>query len=433
VAFAPTWVPTADSGHMGDTMRITGDGLYLIAGLALLIGAVLPRLLKRYAVSAPIAFVGAGLLLGLVVDPDRLSPIAEPELTEHLAELTVLIALMGVGLAIDRPIGWRRWQVTWRLLLVAMPACVAAVAGIGWLLGLAPAVALLLAAVLAPTDPVLASDVQVQGPSTGEGAEPEEDDEVRFALTSEAGLNDGLAFPLVYLAVFAATKGAVGDWALEWVAWELIGKTVIGLVTGVVAGRLLGRMAFSAPLPSFRLADSREPVLALAMTLGVYGLAELLHGYGFLAVFVAALTLRAAERAHNFHEELHSFLEQLEHILTWGILMLLGVAVTGGILEPLTLSGVLIGLLLVLVIRPLVGWLSLQRTPMRQSERWVTAAFGVRGVGSVFYLAYAGSDFAADLPWLWATVAFTVVLSVGVHGVAATPMMRMLEGRRNGS
>jgi NhaP-type Na+/H+ or K+/H+ antiporter len=397
----------------------------------LLVGAVLPRLLRRYAVSAPIAFVGAGLLLGLAVDRSRLSPIAEPVLTEHLAELTILVALMGVGLAIDRPIGWHRWKVTWRLLFIAMPACIAAIAGAGWLLGLAPATALLLGAVLAPTDPVLASDVQVQGPSTGEGAEPEEDDEVRFALTSEAGLNDGLAFPFVYAAVFAVTKGAVGEWAFEWFAWDLIGKTVIGVAIGVGAGWLLGRMAFSAPSRTFRLADSREPVLALAMTLGVYGLAEVVHGYGFIAVFVAALTLRAAERSHDFHEELHGFIEQLEHILTWGILLLLGVAITGGLLKPLTWAGALLGVLLVLVIRPLTAWVSLAGTPMRRSERWVAAAFGVRGVGSVFYLAYAGSDFGADLPWLWATVGFTVVLSVVVHGVAATPLMRMLDHRRD--
>ena len=412
-------------------MTIDGDGLYLVAGLALLLGAVLPRLLRRYAISAPIAFVGAGLLLGLAVDRTRLSPIAEPELVKHFAELTILVALMGVGLAIDRPIGWRRWNVTWRLLLVAMPACIAAVAGAGWLLGLAPATALLLGAVLSPTDPVLASDVQVQGPTTGAGAEPEEDDEVRFALTSEAGLNDGLAFPFVYAAVFAVTKGAVGDWALEWFVWDLIGRTVIGVAVGVGVGWLLGKMAFSAPSPTFRLADSREPVLALAMTLGVYGLAQVLHGYGFVAVFVAALVLRAAERNHDFHEELHGFIEQLEHILTWGILLLLGVAITGGLLAPLTLSGAAIGLLLVLVIRPLTAWVALAGTPMRHSERWVTAAFGVRGVGSVFYLAYAGADFRTDLPWLWATVGFTVVLSVVVHGVAATPLMRMLDLRRD--
>ncbi|NEA31660.1 cation:proton antiporter [Streptomyces sp. SID13031] len=412
-------------------MEIDGDGLYLVAGVALLVGAVLPRLLRRYAISAPIAFVAAGLLLGLFVQQGRVSPIAEPELTEHLAELTILVALMGVGLAIDRPIGWKRWKATWRLLLVAMPACIAAVAGVGWLVGLAPATALLLGAVLAPTDPVLASDVQVQGPTTGAGAEPEEDDEVRFALTSEAGLNDGLAFPFIYAAVFAATKGTVGHWALEWFAWDLIGKTVIGVAIGVGAGWLLGKMAFSAPSRTFRLADSREPVLALAMTLGVYGLTQVLHGYGFIAVFVAALTLRASERSHDFHGELHGFIEQLEHILTWGILLLLGVAVTGGLLKPLTWAGAAIGLLLVLVIRPLTAWISLTGTPMGRSERWVAAAFGVRGVGSVFYLADAGADFSTDLPWLWATVGFTVVLSVVVHGVAATPLMRMLDLRRD--
>ncbi|WUJ75055.1 cation:proton antiporter [Kribbella soli] len=412
-------------------MTIDGDGLYLVAGLALLLGAVLPRLLRRYAVSAPIGFLGAGVLLGLAVDQSHLSPIAESGITKHLAELTILVALMGVGLAIDRPIGWHRWKVTWRLLLVAMPACIAAVAGAGWLLGLAPATALLLGAVLAPTDPVLASDVQVQGPSTGADAEPEEDDEVRFALTSEAGLNDGLAFPFVYAAVFGATKGAVGHWALEWFAWDLIGRTVIGVLVGLGVGWLLGKMAFSAPSRTFRLADSREPVLALAMTLGVYGLTQVLHGYGFIAVFIAALTLRAAERQHDFHEELHGFVEQLEHILTWGILLLLGSAITAGLLRPLTFAGVALGLLLVLVIRPLTAWVALAGTPLGRSERWVTAAFGIRGVGSVFYLAYAGSDFGTDLPWLWATVGFTVVLSVVVHGVAVTPLMRMLDVRRD--
>ncbi|WP_329005832.1 cation:proton antiporter [Kribbella sp. NBC_00709] len=412
-------------------MTIDGDGLYLVAGLALLLGAVLPRLLRRYAVSAPIGFLGAGVLLGLAVDQSHLSPIVEPGITKHLAELTILVALMGVGLAIDRPIGWHRWKVTWRLLLVAMPACIAAVAGAGWLLGLAPATALLLGAVLAPTDPVLASDVQVQGPSTGADAEPEEDDEVRFALTSEAGLNDGLAFPFVYAAVFGATKGAVGHWALEWFAWDVIGRTVIGVLVGLGVGWLLGKMAFSAPSRTFRLADSREPVLALAMTLGVYGLAQVLHGYGFVAVFIAALTLRAAERQHDFHEDLHGFVEQLEHILTWGILLLLGSAITAGLLRPLTFAGVALGLLLVLVIRPLTAWVALAGTPLGRSERWVTAAFGIRGVGSVFYLAYAGSDFGTDLPWLWATVGFTVVLSVIVHGVAVTPLMRMLDVRRD--
>ncbi|MFC9688369.1 cation:proton antiporter [Kribbella sp. NPDC056951] len=405
---------------------INGDGLYLVAGLALLLGAVLPRLLSRYAVSAPIAFLAGGMLLGLVVDRAQLSPIAEPELTKHLAELTVIIALMGVGLAIDRPISLLHWGVTWRLLFIAMPAGVAALTGVGWLLGLAPATALLIAAVLAPTDPVLASDVQVGGPTTGEGAEVDEDDEVRFALTSEAGLNDGLAAPFVYLAVLLATKSFA---PVEWVAWDVIGKVVIGVAVGFGAGWLLGRMTFSARAHSLRLADSREPVLALAMTLGVYGLTEVLHGYGFIAVFVAALTLRAAERSHDFHNELHDFIGELEHILTWGVLLLLGVAVTAGLLEPLTWSGVLIGVLLVLVVRPIVGRLSLVRSGLSRTEAWATAAFGVRGVSSIYYLAAVGMHFRAELPWLWATLGFTIILSVVLHGVAATPVMRFLERR----
>lgn len=407
-------------------MAIDGDGLYLVAGLALLLGAVLPRLLRRYAVSAPIAFLGAGLLLGLAVGDRELSPLAQPEVTQHLAELTVIVALMGVGLAIDRPIGLRQWSVTWRLLFVAMPAGVAALTGVGWLLGLAPATALLIAAVLAPTDPVLASDVQVGGPTTGEDAELDEHDEVRFALTSEAGLNDGLAAPLVYLAVFIATKSFS---PVEWLAWDVVGKSIIGVAVGFGAGWLLGRMTFSAPVRSFRLADSGEPVLALAMALGVYGLTEVLHGYGFIAVFVAALTLRSAERGHDFHEELHDFIGELEHILTWGVLLLLGVAITGGLLRPLTPAGAAIGVLLVLVVRPLVAWLSLARTELDRSERWATAAFGVRGVSSVYYLAAVGAHFRSELPWLWATLGFTVVLSVVLHGIAATPVMRFLEQR----
>jgi sodium/hydrogen antiporter len=407
-------------------MIINGDGLYLVAGLALLLGAVLPRLLARYAVSAPIAFLGAGLVLGLAVDRAHLSPIAQPALTKHLAALTVIVALMGVGLAIDRPISLLTWAVTWRLLFVAMPAGIAALAGAGWLLGLAPATALLIAAVLAPTDPVLASDVQVEGPTTGEDAELDEDDEVRFALTSEAGLNDGMAAPFVYLAVFVATK-TLSPW--QWVAWDVVGKSLIGVAIGFGAGWLLGRMTFSAGSRSLRLSEAREPVLALALTVGVYGLTQVLHGYGFVAVFVAALTLRSVESKHAFHGELHDFIGELEHILTWGVLLLLGAAVTAGLLKPLTVAGAAVGVLLVFVVRPLFGWLSLARSGLRRSERWATAAFGVRGVSSVYYLAAVGAHFRGDLPWLWATLGFTVILSVVVHGVAATPVMRFLERR----
>ncbi|HEX2175949.1 MAG TPA: cation:proton antiporter, partial [Nocardioidaceae bacterium] len=234
-------------------MTLDGDSLYLVAGIALLAGAVLPRVLADYAVSAPMAFVGAGLLLGAVAEAAPIDPVAHHEYAERLAEVAVIVALMGVGLAIDRRPGLRTWRTTWRLLLVAMPLCIAAVALLGWgLAGLTPAGALLLGAVLSPTDPVLASDVQVGAPSTGGHATGDEQDEVRFALTSEAGLNDGLAFPFVAAAILLAAEGDPSGWAVRWVAWDLAGKIAIGLVVGAAAGWLLGRMVFTAPLPKLR-------------------------------------------------------------------------------------------------------------------------------------------------------------------------------------
>jgi sodium/hydrogen antiporter len=195
---------------------MTADLTFLVAGLALLLAVVLPELVSRWALSAPIVLVAVGMVIGFTPLPDGmpLDPQENRAVIEHVTELTVIVALMGVGLALDRPLRlrdrstWAAWSPTWRLLAVAMPLCIASVALLGWAFGLAPAAALLLGAVLAPTDPVLASDVQVAGPTTGD-EEAEEDDDVRFSLTSEAGLNDGLAFPFVMAAVLLATEGSV--------------------------------------------------------------------------------------------------------------------------------------------------------------------------------------------------------------------------------
>jgi NhaP-type Na+/H+ or K+/H+ antiporter len=433
---------------------------FLLAGACLLLAVALPALLHRYAVSPAMVLLLTGVVLGATPLTDSLVIYVPDEgdrvVVQHVTELTVLVALMGVGLAIDRPLdllrpsSWRRWSATWRLLLIAMPLSIGAVALLGWAaFGLAPATALLLGAVLSPTDPVLASDVQVGGPGSSiDDDEPDEvpyaedrttvDEagEVRFALTSEAGLNDGLAFPFVHLAVLALAGGSFWAGAGEWLGWYLVAKIVIGVAVGVALGRLLGAVAFRSRAESLRLAEQGEPLLALAALLTAYGLAELAHGYGFLAVFACAMALRAAEHRHDYHREMHEVVQRLERLLTLVVLLLLGVAFSSGLLEGLDWRGVTIGVVLVLVVRPVAAWVSLAVLPRRNPlaggldapGRLAVAFFGIRGVGSLYYIAYATNEAEfADAGWVWSTVGFTVAFSVIVHGIAATPVMRRLE------
>ncbi|MEV0004957.1 cation:proton antiporter [Micromonospora sp. NPDC050980] len=402
------------------------DVAFALLGVGALLAGILPRLLEKRPLSMPIAFLGLGMLVfALPTGLPTPDPLHWSKLATHLTEIGVIVALMGAGLKIDRPLSWARWSSTWRLLAIAMPLCIAAVALLGWWwAGLVPAAALLLGAALAPTDPVLAADVQVGEPNDDEDAE----DEVRFALTSEAGLNDGLAFPFVYAAIaIASTSLAPSAWLAEWLAVDVVYKLAAGVGGGLLVGWLLGKLFFRAP-STLRLARHSEGFLALAATFLAYGLVEVIGGYGFLAVFVAARAIRAAERTHEFHAVLHDFAEQVERLLTVLLLLLFGGAVISGLLVPLTWRAALVGLALVLVIRPLAGWLALRGAPGRPAEHWVISLFGIRGVGSFYYLAYATSE--TDFPQsdlLWATVGLVVVVSVVAHGVAATPIMRLLD------
>lgn len=402
------------------------DVAFAVVGLGALLAGILPRALEHRPLSMPMAFLGLGVLVFLLpTGLPRPDPLRYPEAATHLTEIGVIVALMGAGLKIDRPLSWRRWSSTWRLLAIAMPVCIAAVALLGWWWArLVPAAALLLGAALAPTDPVLASDVQVGEPNDVEDAE----DEVRFALTSEAGLNDGLAFPFVYAAIAVAATGlAPGEWFVGWFTVDVLYKLAVGVGGGLGVGWLLGKLFFRAP-SRLRLARHSEGFLALAATFLAYGLVEVVGGYGFLAVFVAARAIRAAERTHEFHAVLHDFAEQVERLLTVLLLLLFGGAVVGGLLAPLTWPAALVGLALVFVVRPLAGWVSLRGAPGRPAEHWVISLFGIRGVGSFYYLAYATTK--ADFPQadlVWATVGLVVVVSVVVHGVAATPVMRLLD------
>lgn len=418
---------------------MTVPTVLLIIGVALLIAVVLPNVIDELPVSAPIILLTVGAVVGMMpfADGVALFPKDHPAVTEHLAEITVLVALMGVGLALDRPLNplrwrdWRAWGPAWRLLGIAMPLCIAGVALLGWgVLGLSPAIAVLLGAVLAPTDPVLASDVEVEGPSVeGDPADIDEDDEPRFALSSEAGLNDGLAFPFVHAAILIAASAGIADWGLKWVGWYLIGKVVIGAAIGILTGWILGRAAFRGPHRALRTAETGEPLLAVAAILVTYGLAELVGGYGFLAVFAAAMTLRASERDHDFHELMHQVIERLERLFTLLLLLFLGFSVSNGLLAAVDWRSFVIAGALLLVFRPLFAWLAfIGSKNLTRGERGAVAFFGVRGIGSIYYMAYATTHAEFEsIDWLWSTVALTVVASVVVHGITATPAMAYLD------
>jgi NhaP-type Na+/H+ or K+/H+ antiporter len=343
---------------------------------------------------------------------------------------------------------------------------IAGTAVLGWAVaGLAPATALLLGAILAPTDPVLAADVQVGEPSVGDptddsseasaddssddstdestdvaasGAsndgnpsDPDAEDDVRFSLTSEAGLNDGLAFPFVYAAIAMVVHRSAGDWVTTWLLADVLGRVAIGVSVGWAIGKLLGRLSFDPPGRLVALSDAQDGFVALAVTFIAYGVTELAHGYGFLAVFTAAVALRDSERGHSYHRVLHYFAGQVEQLIVVGLLILLGGAAATGLLSALTWSGALIGVALIFVIRPISGHLGLFGSRTTKRERRAISFFGIRGIGSIYYLAFAvgRADFKQS-DEVWAIATFTILASVVIHGVTATPVMEYLDRRR---
>ena len=389
--------------------------LLVAAGAAIIFSYWLPRFISGREPAASAVLVLTGMLIFLIPGmPPPPDPVGEPEIWEKAAELCVIIGLFGTGLRIDRLAARETWRPTWRLLLLAMPLTIGALALLGWAAaGMTLAGALLLGAVLAPTDPVLAGDVQVGPPHEG-GEHP-----LRYTLTTEAGLNDGLAFPFVHLGILVATAGGLSaGLAGEWLLRDVVYRILVGTVAGAGTGWLLGKILFDWPRDN-ALSKTQSGVIAFAGVLVAYGFTEVVEGYGFIAAFVAGLALRRVETQDRFHKRLHDFSESLEHTLTALLLVALGAALPG--LWPyLDWQHAMIGLALVFLVRPAAGMLSLAGTSLQGRSRWAAAFYGVRGIGSIYYLAYAGHHVElTNEETLWATVAFTIVLSTVVHGITA--------------
>jgi NhaP-type Na+/H+ or K+/H+ antiporter len=409
-----------------DNFHISLAGL----GLAILVAYWLPRFVsgREPAASALLILLGFSVFLLFPDIATSLDPVEHPKYWEMAAEFCVIIGLFGTGLRIDRLVKREQWMPTLRLLVIAMPLCIGALALFGWAFaGLTLAGALLLGAILAPTDPVLAGDVQVGPPSEG-GEHP-----VRYTLTTEAGLNDGLAFPFVHLGILVAGAGGISlGLAGEWLARDLIYRVALGVGSGTATGWLLGKLLFDWPRGN-ALAKTESGVIAFAGVLLAYGATELLEGYGFIAAFVAGFTLRRSESDHEYHKRLHDFSESLEHALTALLLVALGAALP--VLWPhFTLTHLLIAAALILVIRPASAWLSLAGTQFKDRERAVVAFYGVRGIGSIYYLAYAGNHVELTNEYeLWAVVACTILVSTVVHGLTAGLAVEKVTGEKQTS
>ncbi len=410
---------------------------FLLVGVLLVAIALLGRFLDRLPVSPAMIYLLVGFLLGpAAFDALELHPMRHLPMLESITEIALLIALFTVGIKLRVPIfektgGDWRWSLPLRLATVSMVVTIAAMTAAGtWLLGLSLPIALLIAATLAPTDPVLASEVQLRG--------PEDRDGLRFALTGEGGLNDGTAFPFVLLGLGLLGLRELGDWGMRWLALDLVWGTVAGLGVGFAVGDVLARGVR-------RLRAWRRDVFILDefLLLGViamsYGIALAVHGLGFLAVFAAGLALRRADDMHAGEQpdrppitpSLLNVNEQIERIVEVAVVLLVGAMISTGYWS---MNGLVLAALLFFAVRPLAVWLGVLGVPKAQAPRRLLGWFGIRGIGSVYYAVFIASHEIAfpDAVELLSSVFTVIAASIVVHGISAAPLMELyrLRGAR---
>lgn len=379
----------------------------------------------------PLSYALIYLIVGIVLSPYGLNLVqARPDAAflERLTEMVVLISLFSCGLKMNRPLKSWAWNSTIRLIGFLMPISIFAIAAIGhFFLSLEWGVGILLGAILAPTDPVLASEVQLTN--------PQDQDELRFGLTSEGGLNDALAFPFVYFGLHWLEDNNWQSWFGRWVAVDLVWAIAAGLLVGI--GVAKGVCWLEQHLAK-RLAvdETMEDFVGLSTILITYSVAEIVRGYGFLAVFVAGVVMYNQCLSDERSLSRLSFMERLEKLTEIGTILLLGSLLR---IEPMlkfAVPALLIAGSLLLVIRPLGAWVSTVGAPVHPATRWLFGWFGIRGVGSLYYLAYClshGLQNETGEQIAWVTI-ITITISVTLHGVTSTPLMRWYEhyiGGRN--
>ena len=393
----------------------------LIIGLLLLGVTLGSGWIERLPLSYALIYLVVGVLLGSYgFGLIKMTP--GTQFLERLSEFVVIVSVFGCGLKINRPLKFWAWQSTIRLIGILMPLSILALTAIAhYILGMGWGAAVLLGAILAPTDPVLASEVQL--------AHVKDKDELRFALTSEGGLNDSLAFPFVYFGIYWFKDSNLDNWFKSWVAVDLLWAIAAGIAMGIVVAKAV--IWLERYLQKRCRADElMEDFVALSLILLTYSLTELVNGYGFLAVFVAGFVV---ERSYFCQQDkrmsLLEFTDQIEKLLEVTAIVILGTIL---LFEPLIKyagQSLLVAGALFLLVRPMGLWLSTAGTDLPKKTRSLMGWFGIRGLGSIYYLTYAlgkgvTGEAAEQLFWIVYTV---VVLSIIFHGITAAPLMAWYE------
>ncbi|MCC6790526.1 MAG: cation:proton antiporter [Thermomicrobiales bacterium] len=425
---------------------MTFNLLVLVAGALFVVMAMSGSVLKRLPLTTSLVYLTVGYLLvpraaGLL----DIDIMRHASIVERLTEIAVIVSLFTAGLKLR--VDWRDplWRLPLRLAFGSMAITVALIAAVAaFALDLSLGAAILLGAVLAPTDPVLASDVQV--------SDPQDQDRLRFGLTGEAGLNDGAAFPFVMLGLGLLGHHELGAFGLRWLAVDLIWATIGGIAVGLLLGTGIGYLVLY-----FRQKHKETTGLDDFLTLGLialsYASALLIHTYGFLAVFAAGLALRRIEQRATgadldavtrelevgddsvavepktapayMAQALLGFNEQLERVGEVAVVVLVGAMLTGN----LGLDAIWFVPLLLLVVRPIAVAVGLIGSRTVKTQRWLMAWFGIRGIGSLYYLSYAivhGLEETTAMRLAELTLA-AIAISVVIHGVSVTPLMRRYE------
>ncbi|MEO6565136.1 MAG: cation:proton antiporter [Casimicrobiaceae bacterium] len=400
----------------------------------------------------PLSLAIVYFVIGVAIGPGgigwiAIDPFLQSNALETISEVAVLVSLFACGSSIGSTLRRRHWTIPIRLASVAMLGTIMLLAAVGyWGLGFSLGAAILLAAIIAPTDPVLAGDVQVlhQG----------DRDRLRFGLTGEGGLNDGAAFPFVMLGLGLLGLHPLGELGWRWWAIDLVWAVCGGLLIGSLFGMALGRWLLARNGEEAGTSGS-DAFLGLGLVAIAYGTALALQTYGFLAVFSASVALQwtvtparkpgdgvleplpgdiAGETTAAVNARpaapLQRFNEHLASLFEFGVVVIIGIMFA---VVRIPLEAVIIIVALFAVIRPASVMVALRNDPLAPGQTVLASWFGIRGVGSLYYVMYAINHGVTgqDAQRLLGITIAVIVASIVLHGISVTPLMALYERRKS--